>query len=42
MRSKLISLAATHAKWFGIPDVDLDIVAPHIDNFMQRDLEFMV
>jgi uncharacterized protein (DUF1501 family) len=34
--------AATLAKWFGIPDVDLDIVAPHIDNFMQRDLGFMV
>lgn len=34
--------AATLAKWFGIPDVDLDLVAPHIDNFMQRDLDFMV
>ena len=34
--------AATLAKWFGIPDVDLDIVAPHIDNFTQRDLGFMV
>ena len=34
--------AATLAKWFGIPDVDLDLVAPHIDNFMQRDLGFMV
>ena len=34
--------AATLARWFGIPDVDLDIVAPHIDNFMQRDLGFMV
>ena len=34
--------AATLAKWFGIPDVDLDIVAPHIDNFVQRDLGFMV
>ena len=34
--------AATLAKWFGIPDVDLDIVAPHIDNFAQRDLGFMV
>ena len=33
--------AATLAKWFGIPDADLDIVAPHIDNFMQRDLGFM-
>jgi uncharacterized protein (DUF1501 family) len=34
--------AATLATWFGIPDVDLDIVAPHIDNFVQRDLGFMV
>jgi uncharacterized protein (DUF1501 family) len=34
--------AATLAKWFGIPDADLDIVAPHIDNFAQRDLGFMV
>ena len=34
--------AATIAKWFGIPDIDLDIVAPNIDNFLQRDLGFMV
>lgn len=34
--------AATLAKWFGIPDADLDIVAPNIDNFVQRDLGFMV
>lgn len=34
--------AATLAKWFGIPDADLDIVAPHIGNFVQRDLGFMV
>ena len=34
--------AATLAKWFGIPDIDLDIVAPNIDNFLQRDLGFMV
>ena len=34
--------AATLAKWFGIPDVDLDIVAPNIDNFVRRDLGFMV
>ena len=34
--------AATLAKWFGIPDADLDIVAPHLDNFVQRDLGFMV
>lgn len=34
--------AATLARWFGIPDADLDIVAPHIDNFALRDLGFMV
>ena len=34
--------AATLANWFGIPDADLDIVAPHIDNFVQRNLGFMV
>jgi len=34
--------AATLASWFGIPDNDLSIVAPHIDNFAQRDLGFMV
>ena len=34
--------AATLAAWFGVPDVDLDIVAPHIGNFAQRDLGFMV
>ena len=33
--------AATLASWFGIPDVDLDAVAPHIDNFAARDLGFM-
>ncbi len=34
--------AATLAKWFGIPDVDLNIVAPNLDNFVQRDLGFLV
>lgn len=28
--------------WFGIPDTDLDIVAPNIDNFAIRDLCFMI
>jgi len=37
-----ISRSATLANWFGIPDADLDIVAPNIDNFAQRDLGFMV
>jgi uncharacterized protein (DUF1501 family) len=33
--------AATLARWFGIPEADLGIVAPHIGNFAQRDLGFM-
>lgn len=33
--------AATIAKWFGIPDVDLDLVAPNLANFTTRDLGFM-
>jgi len=34
--------AATLARWFGIPEDDLGVVAPHIDNFAVRDLGFMV
>ncbi len=34
--------AATLARWFGIPDVDLDVVAPNLVNFAQRDLGFMI
>lgn len=34
--------AATLAKWFGIPDADLDVVAPNLANFAQRDLGFMI
>lgn len=34
--------AATLAGWFGIPDADLDIVAPNLSNFAQRDLGFMI
>ncbi len=34
--------AATLAKWFGIPDADLDVVAPNLSNFAQRDLGFMI
>ncbi len=33
--------AATLAKWFGIPDTELDVVAPNLVNFAQRDLGFM-
>ena len=34
--------AATLARWFGIADEDLGVVAPHIDSFAVRDLGFMV
>jgi uncharacterized protein (DUF1501 family) len=34
--------AATLSKWFGIPDADLASVAPNIDNFVQRDLGFLI
>lgn len=34
--------AATLANWFGIADADLDIVAPNLSNFAQRDLGFMI
>jgi uncharacterized protein (DUF1501 family) len=34
--------AATLSRWFGIPDAELDIVAPHIDNFIARDLGFFI
>jgi uncharacterized protein (DUF1501 family) len=34
--------AATLSKWFGIPDSDLGVVAPNIDNFAIRDLGFLL
>lgn len=34
--------AATLAKWFGVDDLDLDMVAPNIDNFTVRDLGFFI
>ena len=34
--------AATLARWFGIPELDLDVVAPNLANFGQRDLGFMI
>lgn len=34
--------SATLAKWFGIDDADLGVVAPNINNFAARDLGFMV
>ena len=33
--------AATLARWFGIPDTDLDVIAPNLANFTRRDLGFM-
>lgn len=35
-------LAATLAKWFGVPDSALATIAPHIGNFAQRDLGIML
>ena len=34
--------AATLARWFGIADAELPRVAPHIGNFAERDLGFMI
>ena len=34
--------AATLARWIGVPDTDLAQVAPNIDNFVQRDLGFLM
>ena len=34
--------AATLARWFGIPDADLEVVAPNLANFARRDLGFML
>lgn len=34
--------AATLARWFGIPDGELDMVAPNIGNFVTRDLGFFI
>lgn len=34
--------AATLARWFGIPETDLNAVAPNLRNFAQRDLGFMI
>jgi uncharacterized protein (DUF1501 family) len=34
--------AATLSSWFGIPDADLSMVGPNIDNFVQRDLGFLL
>ncbi|MGD9598783.1 MAG: DUF1501 domain-containing protein [Steroidobacteraceae bacterium] len=33
--------AATLARWFGVADADLALIAPAIDHFAQRDLGFM-
>ncbi len=34
--------AATLARWFGVADAELDVVAPNIGNFTVRDLGFML
>ena len=34
--------AATLARWFGIADADLEVVAPNLSNFAARDLGFMI
>lgn len=34
--------AATLARWFGVPDHDLSLIAPHLENFSRRDLGFFV
>jgi len=34
--------AATLSKWFGISEADVSTVAPNIDNFVQRDLGFLL
>ncbi|MGB5333876.1 MAG: DUF1501 domain-containing protein [Woeseiaceae bacterium] len=34
--------AATLARWFGIAEIDLDVVAPNLVNFAERDLGFMI
>ena len=34
--------AATLASWFGIPDSGLDVVAPHLGNFAERNLGFFI
>jgi uncharacterized protein (DUF1501 family) len=34
--------AATLARWFGVADTDLDVLAPHLRNFPERDLGLMV
>ncbi len=33
--------AATLARWFGVPDAAMPVVAPHIGNFAQRYLSFL-
>ena len=34
--------AATLARWFGIEELDIPIVAPNVGNFGQQDLGFFV
>jgi uncharacterized protein (DUF1501 family) len=34
--------AATLARWFGVEDADLSAIAPHIANFTNRNLGFLI
>ena len=34
--------AATLAKWFGVPGAQLTAIAPHLGNFAQPDVGFML
>jgi uncharacterized protein (DUF1501 family) len=33
--------AATLSKWFGVTEAQLDLIAPNLPNFAQRDLGFL-
>jgi hypothetical protein len=33
--------AATLARWFGVAETQLDLIAPNLPNFAQRDLGFL-
>jgi uncharacterized protein (DUF1501 family) len=33
---------ATLARWFGVPEEKLPLIAPNVDNFASRDLGFMI
>ncbi|MEC5385191.1 DUF1501 domain-containing protein [Uliginosibacterium sp. H3] len=41
-RSSVDQYASTMAKWFGVSDSELSLIAPNIGNFSTRDLGFML